>query len=275
MFTWEDIIQKYICAYSNKIKKTTKPLKDRFGITYFTYHRIDVSGKYTVLVDRPDWAEHYVGEKIYINDPYLRHPSVYRPGFCFIGSHGSDSYKEKVFQSAKQVLAADVSVAFIQKSETCTEFFGFSGDEKSSALKRIYLNHPAIFTSFASYFKTECKAILARMEQEDSSLVKLKGQDFFSPQPIETDIDSEIRLAFFKDIGMSFSVEKAQQLSKRERQCLKLLLEYKSAQETALILGLSTRTIEFYFENIKNKLSCHSKQELIAIARTLQAFSMV
>jgi hypothetical protein len=36
-------------------------------VSYFTYHRIYTEGKYTVLLDRPDWAEHYVSSKVLID----------------------------------------------------------------------------------------------------------------------------------------------------------------------------------------------------------------
>ena len=40
---------------------------------------------------------------------------------------------------------------------------------------------------------------------------------------------------------------------------LTIYLEGRSAQSTAAILGLSRRTVEHYFENIKVKLNCRSK----------------
>jgi DNA-binding CsgD family transcriptional regulator len=52
-------------------------------------------------------------------------------------------------------------------------------------------------------------------------------------------------------------------LSKRQRQCLYYLVRGKTAGETAEILGLSTRTVEFYLQNIKNKMNADSKSELI------------
>ena len=39
-----------------------------------------------------------------------------------------------------------------------------------------------------------------------------------------------------------------------------------SAKEAGEKLDLSKRTIEFYLENIKNKLNCQKKSELIAMA---------
>jgi DNA-binding CsgD family transcriptional regulator len=108
------------------------------------------------------------------------------------------------------------------------------------------------------------------MEHEPLSLIDQKGKDFFYKQPICPDIPSATLVAYYKDLGVKFDFKKAEKLSSRERQCLKLLIDEKSAKEIAVLLGLSRRTIEFYFENIKDKLSCWSKQELLAIARIFE-----
>jgi len=55
-------------------------------------------------------------------------------------------------------------------------------------------------------------------------------------------------------------------LSAREQQCLHHLLKGKTAKWIAEKLGLSKRTIEFYFENIKSKMGCENKSELLIAA---------
>lgn len=57
-------------------------------------------------------------------------------------------------------------------------------------------------------------------------------------------------------------------LSERQMQCLYYLLRGKSASATAAILNLSKRTIETYIEEIKNKLGCINKSEIIELAIT-------
>ncbi len=52
-------------------------------------------------------------------------------------------------------------------------------------------------------------------------------------------------------------------LSKREMECLKLMVRGKTARETAEIIGLAKRTVESYIENIKFKLGVSRKSELI------------
>lgn len=51
--------------------------------------------------------------------------------------------------------------------------------------------------------------------------------------------------------------------SKRETQCLFYMLRGLSANKISKILCLSKRTIETYFENIKNKMGCSTKSEVI------------
>ncbi len=49
----------------------------------------------------------------------------------------------------------------------------------------------------------------------------------------------------------------------REVQCIIHLLDGKTLAETADLLDLSRRTVEYYVNNMKLKLGCHSKQELL------------
>ena len=61
----------------------------------------------------------------------------------------------------------------------------------------------------------------------------------------------------------------SKRLSKRELECLFLLLRSKTAKQIGGILGLSIRTIESYIDSIKVKFGCFSKSELIISAMTL------
>jgi DNA-binding CsgD family transcriptional regulator len=275
MLSWKEIVQNYIIKHSDKIKKATRPLRDHLGIAYFTYHRIDREGKYTVLLDRPDWAEHYVEEKFYLEDPYLRHPDVYRNGFCLIENHGSEKHLKRILKDGKEIFNLDQGVMLIEKQADAVEFFGFSGNKADCALDKLYINSPFLLKSFAVHFKKELGKILLEMKSEASSLADLKGPDFYLDQPIVPDIELTSRLAYLKDIGLGQEIIKASRLTSRERECIKLLIQGKSAKETAVILRLSRRTVEFYLENIKNKLSCSYKHEVLALARQFEELGLL
>jgi len=51
--------------------------------------------------------------------------------------------------------------------------------------------------------------------------------------------------------------------SKREKECLYYLVRARSSKEIAKSLGLSYRTIEYYIDNIKEKMNVNSRAELI------------
>lgn len=267
MLSWKAIVENYIIRYSNQIGKVTRPLKDHFGISYFTYHKINANGKYTVLVDRPDWAECYVNKKIFLEDPYLRHPSVYQSGFCLVDSFGSKEYKETLLREGRKVLDMDIGVTLIEKKGDEVEFFGFTGNTNSSSLHSLYLNHSEVLRSFSTHFKKELDPILKLMKEESWSLIALKGEDFFCKDPITPEVDVYTLQNYFNDLGMKTLVKIASSFSFREKQCLQLFLDGKSAKETAKSLKLSPRTVEFYFENIKNKTNCLDKREVLELAK--------
>lgn len=51
--------------------------------------------------------------------------------------------------------------------------------------------------------------------------------------------------------------------TQREAECIVKLLSGKPNDEVASEMALSKRTIEFYIKNMKSKLHCHTRQELI------------
>lgn len=275
MLDWQEIVQDYIIKHSNRIQKVTKPLRELFGVTYCTYHRIDRDGKYTVLLDRPDWAEYYVSKNFYEHDPFLRNPDVYQSGACFIESFGTPEYKESVFRDGKTFFNADTAIILIEKQEDGVSFFGVTGENASCDLRKLSLNHLPILQAFHSHFASELDTILHEMQQGAAPLAQLKGKDYFCKTPIHPTIAPEAHLQLLKSLGLADYYRKARLLTKRERDCLILLLDGKSIKETASQLGLSYRTVEHYFENIKAKAGVQSRSALFTFARKLQTFSLL
>lgn len=51
--------------------------------------------------------------------------------------------------------------------------------------------------------------------------------------------------------------------TKREAECMVLLLKGKTISNVANVLNLSPRTVEYYIKNMKSKLGCRTKFELV------------
>jgi DNA-binding CsgD family transcriptional regulator len=268
---WDRIISDYIVGYSDKIKKTTAPLIDRFNISHFQYRRIDDKGCCILLGDRPDWIENYVSEKFFKHDPYLKHPTAYQTGMCLTESNKSNDYK-KIHNSNIDLFGFDITLLIIERHVHYVEFYGFSGNKSNCGLANISMNYHTLLKEFGTYFKKELNRAITQMSNDSFSITDLGGKNnnFNNSQSLSFELDSSSHHLFLNDIGFKALVLRRQSLTPREVECLKLLLLGKSSKEIAFILKLSTRTVEFYFENIKNKLLCYSKYELFSSATTLR-----
>ena len=60
--------------------------------------------------------------------------------------------------------------------------------------------------------------------------------------------------------------------TRREAQSVFYLLQGKTMKESALIMNLSFRTVEFYLNNVKRKMKCNRKKILI---QRLQSSSLI
>lgn len=82
-------------------------------------------------------------------------------------------------------------------------------------------------------------------------------------------------LGLLKSLGMEKYLDQAPLLSQRERQCLRCLLDGKTAKETAAIYKISHRTVESHFEKIKQKLKGATKRDLFSIAQALEKLDLL
>jgi len=76
---------------------------------------------------------------------------------------------------------------------------------------------------------------------------------------VETLRDSSVRLKRFY-LGKPYE---SIYFTAREASCMWHFLNNKTIIEAAAALQLSPRTVEFYANNMKTKLSCYSKAELV------------
>lgn len=63
--------------------------------------------------------------------------------------------------------------------------------------------------------------------------------------------------------------------TRRESECMLWLLRGKTINGVALVLKLSPRTVEYYIKNMKNKLGCRTKFELIDLIYTSEFMKSV
>lgn len=247
------IVTKYNVQQDRKIKRACAPLKNFLQISAFTYYRTYEDSSFMTLSNQPEWIEYYYSEKLFLDNPYLVHPSLLRPGCTSISSTHNDAFKKNEANCYSKYNVYDAFL-IVQKSDTFVEGFFFANNQKNVNFIDFYSN-TELLKHFGKYFIQETQPIIHSMLEEGINLCKEKGPTFLTRDPNEL-------LSNRNPLFQNF-LKEIDPLSKRERQCLEMFKQGHSAQATGALLGISQRTVEHYFEKIKEKLNCNSKRELL------------
>jgi DNA-binding CsgD family transcriptional regulator len=143
----------------------------------------------------------------------------------------------------------------IQRYETCLEGSIFATKVSCKTHPAVFMNNTDLLYKFTSYFRKEARVPIGRMLAEGFNTLQITEKKVLGNNPSSPLLTKDPKIQQF--------LKTIQPLSQREQQCFQLYKEGKSAQTTGAILGLSQRTVESYFENIKNKLGCSTKAALL------------
>ncbi|MCK4869952.1 MAG: helix-turn-helix transcriptional regulator [Gammaproteobacteria bacterium] len=77
--------------------------------------------------------------------------------------------------------------------------------------------------------------------------------------------NNSLKTRRFKKEDAKQEQEQEIRFTRRETECLVCFLQGKTASQTAEDLELSPRTVEFYVKNMRQKVGCGTKAELIRI----------
>lgn len=243
------------------------PLK-RFGITHFTYMANYLDGKQVYLSNHAQWVEDYYRLNLYKSSSFEANPVNYQNGY----SIWQPDAATEVLTHGRQYFDSDNGITIIQKNNACCEFYFFSASVSNRSIINFYINNLDILDNFINYFKLSARDIIKKAENNKiylSNHYTSLGKDTANAA---LNVYTDLRQAFLSEVNSQSAVMHSVGqginqlgnfvLSKRQAQCLQYLLEGKSAKQTANMLNLSTRTIEFYLDNMKKKMNCRTKLEL-------------
>jgi len=115
--------------------------------------------------------------------------------------------------------------------------------------------------AFINYFNEKAEGLIKK------STKILLGINAINPNQLQEIAYKDKLATFLKEIKYSeyklYNIANKYHLSRREVQCLDLIMQNKINKEIAYALGLKQKTIDIYIERLKNKLRCRTKLELI------------
>lgn len=243
--------------YEKKISKSMLPL-EQLGITYLAIQKVTTDGQWSIISSNPAWIEYSAGNQLFLYDPSLINPRHYDSGICFVNSHDHDDFRNVFCKHSEGIWDLGNALAIIEKNENECEFTFFSTSVNNKKIINTYLTKLKLIKQFTHYFKTQHENLFHQAIEYNVDLKKINSSYFNTDNIIH--VSSEIDDASNLNHNFLFNL-----LSAREQECIRYFLQGKTAKETASALGISYRTIEEYFTNIKKKLGCKSKRDLLNI----------
>lgn len=255
-------------SVSSVVSKICEPLFNNFGLTLFTYSHFLNNGAYLDICTNIKWQEHYLKifahksfVKIYIKKIFENNTKYVLWGNKDDTSKGED-FSRLLADREKHNIHHGFTI--YKKHTDSLEAWHFATTKENYEIINFYLNRLDLLYHFILYFADRAGKIIDISDPqklvffEDRSplndfqkepLCQNTNQDFMSQTEVK-------RFSISTNTGVIF-------ISRREVECMRHLSTSKTVKEIAREMDLSPRTVESYLKNIKNKLSCSNKLELI------------
>lgn len=264
------MVEKFTVKESSRIKALCEPLERYFGVNHFWYSRTSKEGWHFSLASNPEMHSYYHAEKLYLHSPFFRKPDLVQPGLYYYPSINDPKFQETIGQVASKANVA-LGAGFVLQDDEALVRIGYAIDPKRAiSIIDVLFNNLELLCKFNEYFVKEAASLITKAEHEAIFLPDEMGTNYtLAPQGMKALLTADAKTQFLKAIGC-LDKRAHVTLSKREKECLKHLLEGCTARGIAELMKLSIRTVENYLDTAKNKLDCFNKEELFQKARLLQ-----
>lgn len=247
-----------------KMLLAIRPLKDCLGINHFWYYRITEDGHYTYIGTHTKWSEYCFDNLLVKNFPIIRHPETQDFGISFMKNTDNEAYID-VQNEAWSKFGINFNINITERIEGGVEAFGFATETNHPVTEERLVNHLPLLCHFYRAFKKDHQRLIYLAWENQVNMSNILGANDSRCFPQKApDFNKE---AFLKKMGWLPKND----LTLRECDLLKLLVNGFPVSYIADQLGLSYRTVENYIATIKSKLYCRTKAELIVKAKELNS----
>jgi LuxR family quorum-sensing system transcriptional regulator SolR len=242
----------------DQVAKICNPL-NTLDIVYFHYIKSFHDGSRISLCNHADWVQHYYTNRYYLTPSIDKDPRKNITANFFWNDLGST----KPFDTLREKFDIANGITLVKKTKNSCSFYYFGGRADKKSILSFFLNNLNVLERFILYFMDKGsniidvadknRIVLPFSQQQDKSSNVISSMD-----NIRNFIDqTPIKRYWFSDENKDIY------FSPRQMACIIGLLEGKSAKGISEQLDLSIRTIENYIEQLKIKLNCSRKEEVI------------
>ncbi len=244
--------------FINDVIEITEPL-NKLGVIYFIYAELTGCYYISCLVNNDQMIRDFINYNGLKYELALSPYKIINEGLYAVSaipkSKGIKDYYERMFALSK----ASDQIIYIADHQKVRRVYIFG------VLDSLYINKEYL-ELFILYFNDHAAYLINQTEHlkipkefiEDHPAPVLKTKNFIFAEMEQEFLDS-INAKYYKIKRL----QEQYSLSGREVQCLELILQNKITKQIANFLHLTTRTAETYIDNLKKKLNCHTKNEIM------------
>lgn len=243
--------------HTQAINQICEPLFANTRITYFAHVVLDDMNRLASLSSSDVFTNLYYQKEHYNNDI---HALQFAPGTQkIIWDLMPLTGKTKELDDDHAALNLGHTYSIIRRENGHTECFHFSGKLGDQAINGLYGQYNDFLENFILYFKDKIHAQRELMAiYDDRYVLNLNNAEC----QFETDMNPAALTPPNLKADKYFLPGGRRFLSRREISCLYWLANGKTMEETALLLGITRRTVKAHIENTKIKLGCFTLFQL-------------
>lgn len=248
--------------YHKTLAKFCNPLEERFGITDVAIHFVSNNGLINIHTNKK-WMEHCMEKEYFKEDEHITNSAQIRTGFTICAYHPSEKFTTGLLKDATSY-GMHHGVDYARKTKTGYQAIAFDTTLENIEMPNKVINNQKCIIRFMDYLEKELQPIFKNLSDHiiDIDLLTSSNNTMTKKLAKQQNIEMETKIKFLKQIGIITSDFLDISLSIKEKKCLKLYLEGKTAADTAMELTMSRRTVENYMDKLKTKLNCRYKKDL-------------
>lgn len=262
-------LPKEVPIYSQSFREVATaitPLLRDNSIGVFEFARVYDNGSCSIFSNEPTLVPYLFTSGIHITVHVPK--TLVKRKFWYLIPQNDERYQPGV-RHFREHYKVRTLVDFIDRHPGFYDMFVFCHRQENDTATNFFLNNRDSLEQFSFEFRDRISDLLKSVKNyplmlPDHMLPNIKGLDS-NEDPYDRNLDHVLN-----NLSKGWTELSAMHsLSPREKECIKHLMLGQTAKTTAATMGLSPRTVEYYLENVKSKLGCEKKTDIV---RLLGAF---
>jgi DNA-binding CsgD family transcriptional regulator len=247
---------------SQEVNNISQDVLSTIGITYFNYIKIYDDGSRELLTNNAPWIDHFYHNALYKSVGVIDIEYLLPKGYFLWSELKND---DAAYTQGRDFFNIDNGLSFVSKRDGATILYIFASSRDNNSINNFYVRNIDLFQRFILYFHDKGSSLL---NQAAKSKIYLPEKQIVKDREFKKIILSEnMRRTFFEKTNIErFFIPNCDNdlyLTKREAECASYMLDGATAKQIGKVLGISYRTVESHFNQMKEKLQCSSKEQLV------------